>query len=338
MGLSNQERKKNIIECIKGLTSIKPFTVDLNDDKFEQINIILNDLWFYLFGQAGNSSHWFAGSSSDNLTLSEDDVFGLAMITSYCNDSDIKLKIEKSNPFKRTNGDDVFGPGSQKWFDYCNEFKPNALSLLKKNNDWQERQNQSHDILLIFKYIEGYFYNVNRYQDDLSKSFETLTKQISKLKGLCFKIMGENPIYFKAYAGEIIFDKVLSNHTDDINEWFMNNCLHHSVNLEYISNEDLKQALAECQKNHFNFSKMKSNDRIILILKFLGNKFRHKYEHEKLFKLIEEHNVNFIKDKINLIQIKKLCEVLFNNNKEQKKDPLHWNCDLTGENVYKNRK
>lgn len=340
MGLSDEERKKNIIECIDAITNIEPFTTNPNDSKFEQINIILENLWYDLFGTNGNSFHWFAGSSSDNITLAQDDIFGLAIINSYYSDSEIKSEIKKNNPFDNTDADKVWGPESKEWFDYSNRFKPTDLSILKNYNDWYGRAYQANDILLIFKYIESYFYNVNRYQDELTKAFKPLTIKISKLKGLCFKIMSENDIYFKAFASNIIFDKILPFHADDINKWFMNNYLHHHVRIEFISNEELLKALAVCQKNHFDKSiqKLKSNHRMILILKFCLKFFSEKYAQTNLFKFIEEHNNNFPTDKIVLNEVNKLLKKAEeNSSKEEKRDP-YWNCDLTGENYYKSNK
>lgn len=336
MGLSDEERIRNIINCVDVLTDIEPFTLDANDNKPQQINEILKDLWYDLFGSTSNSIHWFAGSSSDSITLKQEDPFGLAMIISHEQDSKTKSNTDIIN-------DSIVDVNEREWYKYCNQYKPTALSLLKHHHSFRDRRDQSHDVLVIFKYIENYFYNVNRYDDKLSKSFEPLTKKISQLKGLCFKIMSKDSIFWKAYAAEVVFDCIITYHIDDINQWFKDNHMHHDVRLDRIDSNDLFKALSLAQRTKFNpeHKPLSANDRVVLILKFCGSKFHYKHKQLKLFKLIEKNNKEFEKDKINLGQVKKLCAKaeLYNANKEKdnytNKD---WSCDLTGENFWKNDK
>lgn len=330
MGLSNEERIRNIIDCVDALTDIEPFILDANDSKPQQVNDILKDLWHDLFGAESNSVHWFAGSSSDNSTVKQADAFGLAMIHSYESGLD-----SKQNYYAEA--DTAVGPGTKEWFEYTDLYRPNALSLLKHHHGYNNRRNQAHDVLAIFKYIENYFYNINRYDDNLSKSFSSLTNKISQLKGFCYKIMSKDDIFWKAYASGIVFERILTVHLDDVNKWFKDNHMHHNVRFDRIERADLFNALSLAQKS----SQFSSNERLVLILKFCGYSFYHKFEHEKLFKVIDKHNKEFEKDKINLNQIKKLCKKAFNDHELKDKENLknnHWSCDLTGESNYSNDK
>jgi hypothetical protein len=51
-----------------------------------------------------------------------------------------------------------------------------------------------------------------------------------------------------------------------------------------------------------------SEERMVIIMKFIGNSFHYAHQHKKLLTTIKEHNKKFPKDRIDEGKIKKLCE------------------------------
>lgn len=322
MGLSDEERISNIICIVNNLTDINP----LKDDYIlaPKINEILDNLWFDLLGAKNNSCHWLLGSSSDSKLIHKDDIFGLAMISSFSSDEPEKSITE----LYELNIDE----SKKKWYDYYDMYRPTALSLLDDQND-----NDNKKVLWIFKLIENYIYSCNRYDDELSKSLNKLTKSLIKLKGFCFKIMSKDLNFFKAYAAEIVFDYILPYDTDDINEWFMNNYMHHSIKLDLIDKKDLFEAYKKAQIIYHNRSgeRFSSNERLILILKFLGRRFHYKHQQKDLLKVIEKHNEDYPKDLIDLKKITALCnKSTVDHDKSQNTYENFWYCHLTNQSHY----
>lgn len=308
MGLSTEERYNNIVSIVNELKNIESFT----EHDLKPFNKVLKNLWFYLLGNTNNSAHWILGSNSSASTITGMSLFGTTMIHARDN-------IEPHDDILDNAPADV-----KKYFEYRDNFIPNAIKLLESYNT-KEKSN----VFKIFRLSESYFYLVNRYDDNFSKQLIPLTKKICELQGLCYNEMQDKENYIKAWMMECLLDKIIDyDESNIVNQWCMNNNMHHNFGLHKIEYKNLYLLFQELQfKNTLS-----SEKRLLAILLMIGKSFHYKHDHEELFKLINKHNIENVKDKINLSKIKKTCDNSIKLKEkydiEQKKESFKY-CHLT---------
>jgi len=312
MGLSDNERFDKIIYAINGIESEAD---ELHFDSWEKnkLKALIGTLWETLFVNSKNSTHWILGGSLDSSYL-KDDVFSLAF----------KYHHHQNKP-----EDDPFD------FDE-NDAQKDAFKSAEIVNNMIGKDTIINDpnkarVLSIHGWMEQYFYAVNRYDDEFSKSFENLSKVFANIKAELFKIMYSDNAYYRTWLLVNIIKKCINPYNDDdlINKWFVVNCIHHDMRLsEEHTISVLEGIYFPIQTvNHIDMSDEK---RLMIILTLAGRRFHYGYKHKQVFEMIRGTKIS----KSKIVKQLKINTQQKAQYEKDNKEHVHHYCSLTDQPVY----
>ena len=184
MGLSNGERYSKILWSVK---NIEDQLKEVEDRK--NISAFSGKLWSALLNKESNSGFWIMGGGFDSERFNEG--------TFLC--EALSVHIERMN-----NKNDEFRKRLE-------EKDPLVESIRIQNIIGDKNA----PLVLIYQWIENFYYAVNRYDDEFSESLPELKSRIANLKGELFSVFSDDEVFAKAYLLNQILDKCVDKYDID---------------------------------------------------------------------------------------------------------------------------
>jgi len=194
MGLSNEKRLSGLYYAVENMVT---HSKTLSDSNYQLVDLkkYCDQLWHSFLGRVSNSSHWIIGSSvSNTITWSSISPWALG-VKHHCDD----ILKEESEALKSRHDPDYKEPFNA--FDYFLSIE----GLLSNANK------EASKIFKIYSWSEQAVYYLRRYEDELLKDHEILSKNISNIQGECFKLFHGDEIYSRAYILNILCKFVYGN-------------------------------------------------------------------------------------------------------------------------------
>ena len=335
MGLSNGERNDGIFANVCELYKLRGFKEYQN----RSLNRLLRRLWPALLAAKGNGVHWILGGQLDSDTFGECGLVKAAFGNVLDDFRESRPDLEARARDERARGAVSAAPSfpdplrenmsdeNEELCEYMDHFKPGMISLLEKGN-----QPECAKVMKVFLLTENLMYYANRYQDAMAKSLREVRNIVATIQGECFDIFSTNPIYFSAFMGGSIFQKILKYDLNDmVSTWFRKQNVHHDVKLGAVPNVELMKVFLEFRRT----KDISSQRRLEVALQFTGGSYhQYKHRHDELYKMIRAHNAKSKKDDpIDLATIEKMCEEKAEKAKVAEKEPYERYCDLTDESL-----
>lgn len=184
MGLSNEERYSKILWSVK---NIEDQLKEVKDH--ENISAFSGKLWSALLNKESNSGFWITGGGFDSERFSGGEFLCEAL----------SVHIERMN-----NKKDEFRKRLEEKDPLVESIRPQNI-IGDKNAP----------LVLIYQWIENFYYSVNRYDDELSESLPELKSHIANLKGELFSVFSDDDVFVKAYLLNQILAKCIDQYDID---------------------------------------------------------------------------------------------------------------------------
>ena len=274
MGLGNNERIEYLCWSINRMsnhhTSLEEYTID---SRVVLLRDKLDLLWHKFLGMQANNSHWLVGSDADNvIDYSSSSPWAIA-VKEHC-----RAAIKKD-------ADD----------DSINPFNP-FESTLSIEGIVYSVDSLCGIVFSVYRETEHMIYALRRYDDELLKSLEGLSKLISDIQGICFRFFDDDEDFARAYVlhkicvilyggdEQFVYD---DKKNDEVTKWLFSNGNHHKLVRSDISQGG--KELAELAELHIKLTKKHSKiDRIFAIISLMGYSFD-EYTRDKLYECISKN-------------------------------------------------
>lgn len=189
MGLSNEERIHGLFYAIERTISYaKEIPDNIHEQNYVDLKRLCSELWYDFLGKHTNKAHWLLGSSATaKVTSSTTSPWGVVVMNG------IMACREKDDFEKR--------------FEPLKDLKDDlSIAFLL-----QKTENQGLALsYLVFTCLETVAYYLRRYEDELLQDYESLSKKVSEIMGLCFSIFhDEQGLCTRAYLLNRIIDEIL---------------------------------------------------------------------------------------------------------------------------------
>lgn len=296
MGLSDGERIDGMMNAAISLHRLRGFKTS----EHQYLDKLLGQIWPAMLASKGNGLYWIMGGDLDQ------DVFGetspvKAAFTGVLNDFLTKNEKAESQDtiLEKTNTPHL------ELCKYLDTYKPSMRSFLDLAECYGQKypKYELTDVLKVYRACESFMYYANRYQDRLTRQTFKVRNLVAKIMGTCLERFHIDSQYLTAYMSAQIFDHILKYDVEDtVTIWFKMANMHHDVRFSHLPKSEIKEIFRKVRKEYIS-----SEARLVIVLKFAGNKFHYVHKHKELFKIIQEHNQKFPQDLINADRIKKLC-------------------------------
>ncbi len=189
MGLSNEERIHGLFYAIEKVVSCaKEISDNIYDKNYGELKRLCSELWHDFLGKQTNNTHWLLGSSATaKVTFSTTSPWGVVVMNGIMDcrkKDDFETRLEPLKDLK----------------DYLS-----IAVLLQKSENKELAQSY-----LVFTYLESVAYYLRRYEDELLQDYESLSKKVSDIMGICFSIFNdEQELCTRAYLLNRIVDELL---------------------------------------------------------------------------------------------------------------------------------
>lgn len=257
MGLSDGERYAKVATIVAALSRMQRF------EEFgkRELNPLLDRLWADFLGQTSNSAHWILGSDSAAHRLDECSLLLVSFDHARAQTKEPGWKHDSS---------------PTGWLKECGPI--DALRLL----DGEERR-----VFEVLRYAEAYFYAANRYDDRFAAQLAPLTRTLCDVRGQLHRILSTSPVYCVAWMMQRILDLCFPYSDEDVvtragREFHW----HHDLRAR---EQDFAVVKALFRRHQFCFS-VPAQERLRIVLGFLGRRFHCAHMHKKLQEMIGEHN------------------------------------------------
>lgn len=271
MGLSNEERLSGIYYSIDSMVDIVDSLKEYHEgyEFSKKLAGFVDQLWHAFLGKNHNGAHWVLGSSAGNaVTWGTASAWGIAAINHHTQ----KVLNTEEDPFKKSDDFDPF------------EHFLGLPGLLHQAGC------QYKAIYEIFGWTEQAIYYLRRYDDELLKGLEPLSKLISDIQGECFKLFKRQDYYARAYILNILCKMIYGKDYpyqkekwDAFTKFLISACGHHDLN-RLMTEGELK-ALAELHVKMHRLekdNKLTVMNRVEAFLILAGHKFHYDHVYKKL--------------------------------------------------------
>ena len=299
MSLSDGERVDGMVHAVRELTRLRGFKAA----QHRPLNKLLDRLWPAMLASKGNGSFWFTGSDLGQDHLGESSLIKAA----FTNVShDFRIEGEDNTVTIQELTEEMPDSPYKELCKYLDAYKPDMHHFLNLAHcyDGASGRYELANILKVYLRCESFMYYANRYQDDLARKCVKTRNLIAKIMGFCLDRFSTDWQYLAAYMASNIFDRLLQYEVEDtVTMWFKAANMHHDVSFHHLPKSEIKRIFQEMRVGAIP----SSEKRLVIILKFAGNKFHWEHQHRELLKVIKDHNQKFPQDKINAAKIQKLC-------------------------------
>lgn len=248
MGLSDQERYSKIVYTVKNLSDLLATITD--EYGFRKLKSFQDKIWpallnkeqfnhFWLFGDGFSNTKFEGGLLYEALSIHAEDLVG--------------------EPYEQTE--------EQNEKQGMREFILERMDILNLLSDRNERI-----VVEAYQHIINYFYAVNRYRDKFSENFTDLTSLLSNIKGELFKIISNDPTYFRAYLLSNIYKKCIDVYADDaLNNVLRKHYLYH--NFPLMKEHDTKFLFETWKRIQFkNTSELSFEERVFTVFECMNRR------------------------------------------------------------------
>lgn len=274
MGLSNEERVAGLYWAINAIVKHGRYLHEcLNEYRKSQYKYLfdsINNLWHNFLGNQRNSAHWIIGSSATGTIKWDDNTPWGRGIIYNCDEA-------------KENDSDVF--------DAFDRFL-DIPGLLGHADD------EYRHVYTIYAWTEQAIYYLRRYDDDLSKRLEDLSKNISDIYGEFFSIFTGSQTYTCAYMLNKILKMIYGTgypHNKDGMDAFtlylQEEHIHHHINRMMRVREQSIDVLSEMYRKLYRANKagkLTVMMRVEAMLKLCGRRFHYDHQFEKLAKILSK--------------------------------------------------
>jgi hypothetical protein len=265
MGLCDEERISGLYNDVFQMVEVAAHLksrFDHTSYKYDHLIQLIDQLWHGLLSKNSNGLHWIIGSSADNLITSETlTPWGVA-INQHCHG------LTRDNWYKSEPKDKDFFDAFDGYLDIpglLNSASPSYKAVFD-----------------IYAWSEQAIYHLRRYDDELLKSFDSLSKLLSDVQGVCFKLFRDTEAYPAAYMLNQILKIVYGpSYPYDSKKWDAVTTVIQKFNMQhYLSRMMRAIDLKALAKMHVMLHKAKKTQmlRMTAALKLAGHEFC--YDHQ----------------------------------------------------------
>lgn len=261
MGLSNKERYSKIVWSIKNIEELLGHIKGYRTNNITQYK---GKLWPAFLNGEANAGYWIFGGGFDCEFFKEESLLCEA------------LSVHKPEE---------------------NLFPRDSENYIQENLNLSRilggRSSRFGAVVEIYRWIENFYYAVNRYDDEFSNSILELKSVISNLRGDIFVEISENADYFRGFLLFNILQKCIDQYNDDCPLTKMivrHHFFHHFRLREDYKAEDLFETWKEIQFSHTKDIPLQK--RIFLTLCCFGRKIGEEYS----AKMVKESIGEFVNE------------------------------------------
>lgn len=242
MGLSNEERYEKIVWSVKKLEDL---IEGLRDEYgYEKLKSFSGKLWPALLNKSGDSGFWLFGGGFTTPCFEKVDLVSIALKTHVEDLKEVDTLFEMEENYISNN--------------------LNIIQIMNGGN--------LANVVEIWQWTENFFYAVNRYDDEMSKSLVDIKTVVSQLKGELFNVITTEPYLLDGYLLYHILETCINPYSDEILTKMIDDMgFYHNFRLsEELDSKLLMDVWKDIQ--HKTLNDLSEQNRILIVLRCLGRR------------------------------------------------------------------
>ena len=289
MGLSDQERLEKIYWAIHHMVKLG-HEIRQDPDASNCVGCVIEkveQLWPAFIGGQSNSAHWILGSSASNAVTAPNSVWSTSILNHLEDSRQLEQKLKEEEEIKKTGQAPYEAP-----FD---AFDNGFLDIAGLLGQCHYRGKFNRHLYELFGWSEQLAYALRRYDDELLKSFQSLSDVLARLQGELFGFFSANNDFAKAYVLNQVLDHLYRD--KDFQKLAYKQHWHHDLSRPMRSNRDDSVSLEKVREWHYravvNSKKQTTEDKILLALEIMGRHYHYQHNYNDMVSVLQADNVLF---------------------------------------------